>query len=444
MLTDDNDENEAFSCTINDSLYYTESELVDMIRNRDIRNSHNLTILSINIANLLTKLRSLKLFIGNISTPNNRPDIIIVVETHITKLSNLGYTESELKTILPGYVFFHKGRTTMKGGGVGIFISELISSKAMILEKIEFVDQYFESLVVHIPNIVSTPKNCSKRDLTVAAIYRQPNGQNYDRFISELEKFLTLTDKRNNEVILAGDFNLDLLKYDNHLPTANYYDLITNHKFIPRIVRPTRIKKLSATLIDHIFSRDGKHMISGIIDTEIAGNSGYTDHFPVFTILNNDLEKNPKRESFTKSFFTEQGHQLRKNGLRQENWHDVFEQDDPNVIYDMIQTKYGFHYNKNLTTRTFKKNSNRHYREPWMNSELLADIRRRDRLAKQKHRREDYKKLRNAIVSKIRKAEKEYVSRQIAESSGNIKKHWKIIKKATNKLSNKEPSLRTR
>ena len=303
VLTDDNDENEAFSCTIHDSLYYTESELVDMIRNRDIRNSQNLTILSLNIANLLTKLRSLRLFISNISTPDNKPDIIIVVETHITKRSNSGYTESELKTILPGYVFFHKGRSTTKGGGVGIFISESISAKAKILEQIEFVDQDFECLVIHIPNIVSSQKNGSKRDLTIAGIYRQPNGQNYDSFISKLEKFLTLTDKRNNEVILAGDFNLDLLKYENHLPTANYYDLITNHKFIPRIVRPTRIKKQSATLIDHIFSKDGKHMISGIIDTEIAGNSGYTDHFPVFTILNNNLEKIPKRESFTKSFF---------------------------------------------------------------------------------------------------------------------------------------------
>ena len=121
VLTDDNDENEAFSCTIHDSLYYTESELVDMIRNRDIRNSQNLTILSLNIANLLTKLRSLRLLIGNISTPNNKPDVIIVVETHITERSNSGYTESELKTILPGYVFFHKGRSTTKGGGVGIY-----------------------------------------------------------------------------------------------------------------------------------------------------------------------------------------------------------------------------------------------------------------------------------------------------------------------------------
>ena len=197
LLTDDNDDNEASSCIIQDSLYYTESELVDMIRNREIRNSQNLTILSLNIANLLTKLRSLKLFISNISTPDNKPDIIIVVETHITERSNSGYTESELKTIMPGYIFFHKGRSTMKGGGVGIFISESISAKAKILEQIEFVEQDFESLVIQIPNVVSTPKESSKRDLTVAAIYRQPNGQNYDRFTSELEKFLSLTDKRN-------------------------------------------------------------------------------------------------------------------------------------------------------------------------------------------------------------------------------------------------------
>ena len=71
VLTDDNNENEASSCIIQDNLYYTESELVEMMRNRDVRNSQNLTILSINIANLLTKLRSLRLFISNISTPDN-------------------------------------------------------------------------------------------------------------------------------------------------------------------------------------------------------------------------------------------------------------------------------------------------------------------------------------------------------------------------------------
>ena len=43
-----------------------------------------------------------------------------------------------------------------------------------------------------------------------------------------------------------------------------------------------------------------------------------------------------------------------------------------------------------------------------MTTELLADMRKRDRLAKIKERRADYKKLRNEIVSKTRKLRKEY------------------------------------
>ena len=49
---------------------------------------------------------------------------------------------------------------------------------------------------------------------------------------------------------------------------------------------------LCATLIDHIFTKDeSNHLVSGIIDVEIAGNSGYTDHLPVFTILRTQADK---------------------------------------------------------------------------------------------------------------------------------------------------------
>ena len=76
------DEDEAGNIVLNDSLYYTETEFLELSNSRKFSNKQNLTIISINIANLLTKLRSLKLFIHNASTPENTPDIIIVVETH--------------------------------------------------------------------------------------------------------------------------------------------------------------------------------------------------------------------------------------------------------------------------------------------------------------------------------------------------------------------------
>ena len=82
------------------------------------------------------------------------------------------------------------------------------------------------------------------------------------------------------------------------------------------------------------------------MNTEIAGSSGYTDHLPIFTVLKANVQKNRNKQLVTKSFFTQSGNVERKNRLRREDWNDVYEQNDPNIIYDMIQQKYGFHYNE--------------------------------------------------------------------------------------------------
>ena len=150
------------------------------------------------------------------------------------------------------------------------------------------------------------------------------------------------------------------------------------------------------------------------------------------------MPRKNKGDTFVKTYFTPEDTAKRRQGLRQENWNEIMEYNDPNVIYNMIIDKYGHHYNLTKTTKTIRIGSKRHKREPWMTNEILADIRRRDRLAKQPSRRDDYKKLRNDIVSRLRKAEKEYINQQVIDSSGNVRRHWDIIRKATNKSNNKE------
>ena len=78
-----------------DSLYFTESEFNNLMTQCHI-NSDNLTILSLNIANLLSKLNSLKTFLNYISIKHVSPDIIIVTETHISDFINI-YTPDELR-----------------------------------------------------------------------------------------------------------------------------------------------------------------------------------------------------------------------------------------------------------------------------------------------------------------------------------------------------------
>ena len=107
---DQNDE----PTTLKDSLYFTETEFNDFMKERKYCDNSILSILSLNIANLFSKLSSFKIFINNISSASKRPDVIVVVETHI-KEATIGYTDNELRNILPGYSFFHKGCSTKKG-----------------------------------------------------------------------------------------------------------------------------------------------------------------------------------------------------------------------------------------------------------------------------------------------------------------------------------------
>ena len=72
-----------------------------------------------------------------------------------------------------------------------------------------------------------------------------------------------------------------------------------------------------------------------------------------------------------------------------------------------------------------------------MTQNILKKIRKRDRLAKQRTRRDEYRQLRNDIVSSCRKAERSYIDKKIQENMNNIKEHWKVLKNVMGKINNK-------
>ena len=60
--------------------------------------------------------------------------------------------------------------------------------------------------------------------------------------------------KENRTVFLLGDFNMDLMNYDQHLLTNEFLESLSSHILLPHIVQPTRIRNNSKTLIDNIHS----------------------------------------------------------------------------------------------------------------------------------------------------------------------------------------------
>ena len=114
-------------------------------------------------------------------------------------------------------------------------------------------------------------------------IYRPPRdiNENYETFIEELTPTLDKLNKRKTEVVIAGDYNIDLLKINEKAILSEYFDMLTTNNFIPKITLPTRISSRSATLIDNFLcniSPLSSETLSGILVSDLS------DHFPYFIL----------------------------------------------------------------------------------------------------------------------------------------------------------------
>ena len=89
-----------------------------------------------------------------------------------------------------------------------------------------------------------------------------------------LEKF----SNSNKTCVLAGDFNVDLLKYGHNSHSDDFFDEISGFSFRPLVLQPSRINNRSFTLIDNIFINDSSCSSSG-------GNitSSISDHLSQFS-----------------------------------------------------------------------------------------------------------------------------------------------------------------
>ena len=76
-----------------------------------------------------------------------------------------------------------------------------------------------------------------------------------------------------------GDFNIDLIKYQQHVFTTESLDNMFSHFLLPLINRPTRITSHTASLFDNIITNNTtSESSSGILITDIS------DDLPIYTV----------------------------------------------------------------------------------------------------------------------------------------------------------------
>ena len=136
------------------------------------------------------------------------------------------------------------------------------------------------NLTVNLPHIeaVLAKVNLPNKTIIVSSIYRPPN-TNFNDFKAYIYKSLLSLSRNETDLIICGDFNLDLLKLNESSNNAStFYNDMNAISLLPTICKPTRLTDTSGTLIDNIFASNLRDLVSGIFTIYIS------DHLPIFII----------------------------------------------------------------------------------------------------------------------------------------------------------------
>ena len=336
----------------------------------------------------------------------------------------------------------YRTRAMGNGGGVGIFVNS--KHQYEVLNDVSiFQEGVIESLLIKVtisPNYQVIVGNFYKAPSVDTKIFNQ-------QLLNIMNSLNSNQQHKKLEKILFGDFNIDLLNHDNHTDTAEYLTNLTSSGYLPHITLPTRVEQRingteSATIIDHINSNSKKSFTSGILKTDIS------DHFTPFLVLNipNKGEK-PKTDFIEKHDFSEQNIDNMVNLLETVDFTAAKRELDIKKAYSGLVDPINNCMDEKIPLVRKKVLIDKLEANPWMNDEILAAKKIKEKLFKKKSKHPTpnnilaYKQYRNYYSTLYRNIRDNYYHRKFRDSIGNMKETWCTIKEIlrTQKVHDKIP-----
>ena len=214
------------------------------------------------------------------------------------------------------------------GGGVGIYIRNDIDYHSVPVKN-SSVKGIIESIWVRIVMADGKTK-------IIGSCYR-PNSAPLacpQKFNASIEKLMVdiKSKYKNSDIFLAGDFNFDLLKYEEHKDTETFLTTMYDQGMIPLITKPTRLTHDTYTLIDNIFTSEIYNTIAGIVSVDLS------DHEATFLIDRSSQVSS--KESVTMCRSTNpKDLTLLAGKLKETDFSDVINSDIIDVAYNNFYTK---------------------------------------------------------------------------------------------------------
>ena len=346
---------------------------------------------------------------------------------------------------IPNYNLIPQGKQCCHHGGLVTYIHEEFKGKVRSLFK-KSKERLWEG------QCITVTGERLKSKVTISNIYRPPklnnNNATLKSFISELIPYLNILESEKNRNIILGDFNIDLLQLQHRAIIEEFYDKFVSMGFLPRITLPTRFSTKSCTLIDQIFcnfENPAQICTSAILTSKLS------DHLPCLLgfEITPKIHKKPKfitkidtSEENTQNFIKGIEHELMTNSLNES------QNVDPNESYNQLDDILQKCHKKYFPVKTIRFNKYVHKINPWVTTETLNTIKRRDKLyvqlKKTKHDTEEYNVLKrnlstiNNIIRKTnRENKREHFHATFSKYSGDCKKTWATISSVLNKSTKK-------
>ena len=327
-----------------------------------------LSTLSLNVRTLGNKIENMR---GNINF-YNKFDVLLLNETNCIK-EKLANGISDI--ILPGFhdpIIQNPIRQSGKGGGLALYVNKRVCDDGDdIVPFCPYSETENNSGEFQFVKLLECKGH--RKTVILGNVYRTPSKspEKFNNYFNIILQKLNTNRYANKIKYIVGDFNQDLIKYDDNLDCQNLIDNAHNHGFVQLVSRPTRITDHSATLIDHVYTNNLDSALScNIITLDLS------DHLATHTKISLGTSTHASRIATANSakndtetrMFNEANHETFKNSINAETWHEISADMNAQTAYNKFEEIYLKHYNDAypLKCNKVRRNNERANPKPWI------------------------------------------------------------------------------
>ena len=308
---------------------------------------HDFSILTTNVESLNAKFDELVVQISELNKINFKYNAICLQETWLSETDDMAIFN------IDGYNRISQGKTCGNKGGLTTYIDNRFEYE--IIMNLNMY-KHWEGLVIKVKGDTLT------NPFVICNIYRPPRSTIpvLREFLDEITPVINTLDTPNHNVILAGDFNINILKVHENILYSEFIDLLMSHSLSPKITLPTRLSTNNGTLIDNIFCKPVNPLLNTCAGIHI---NRLSDHQPCFLFINIHIIKPSPPKLIQIYNLTQHSLLAASKELKEINLCTKLDKspmadadENYNIMYQDIQKVM----NKYTTTRTVKYDKHKH------------------------------------------------------------------------------------